>query len=461
MLSVLEADADRSMRIAVPLLAALHTLEAVAHWGDRPHLAFTWPGLSAIALILLTIQQRRSEEPLSHATFWLLVPWAVSIGTCLIHVPTHPALPLPFITITLMAMAALLLPTLAFAIALPFAVLAQVYCLNAMPAANDASRIMVPLFSLAIAALINTSRRRALLAAETARRFEGELHRQKSEILKFEHERRRSRLESALVARSAELEASRRSLAEQQRLAALGTVAAGVAHQINNPIGAILAASDFALTSNEGPETSVLRRDALSDIREEAIRCGQIVRKLLRLSTAPAQQQSVPILDSVEAAIQRTDQETRQVGGQLTLTVRPGASQVLVRADETELEEVFVNLILNAAEAGGQGVQIEVEVRPSPDGVDVCVRDDGPGVDAADVEHLFEPFFTRRINQGGTGLGLSLAQRIIADCNGRIWLEAPNSSATPESASDEHGAAFHVWLPLDEKDEPRISQQET
>jgi signal transduction histidine kinase len=111
-----------------------------------------------------------------------------------------------------------------------------------------------------------------------------------------------------------------------------------------------------------------------------------------------------------------------------------------------ELEQVFVNLILNAIQAQPTGARVAVTARRAAHAIEIRVEDDGPGIPAADRERIFDPFFTTRLKGGGTGLGLSVAHSIIEDHGGRMELVGPGISRP------DVGACFRVTLPLEKPD---------
>lgn len=449
--AVLERDAERSLRYGAPLFAVLHLCEALSHSAEGLSLTVLLPLTSSFLLAGLTLYQRKSPEPFPHISFWILVPWALSIGSIVLHVPIHPQVALAFVTLALMTSATLLLPSESFGVALAGSLFAQVASLAAISEIDLSGLVMVPAFSFAIALLVYASRRRGLISAERARFFERELNQKQAELAVLQHKQESARLESALQQQSDALQESRRSLEEQRDLAALGTVAAGVAHQVNNPVGAILVAADFALMSADEP---AVQTEALQRIRGQAIRCGKIVRSLLKLSKgASTHRESGELVGCVESAIDSVQEGLVSGDGEVQLHVHPGATGLCVFVNLTELVEVFVNLIQNGLDSKSFGARVRVDVAPADaDGIHICVRDNGPGVEPLDTERIFEPFFSNRVRQGGTGLGLSLAKRIIADSGGRIGYQSKGKGSFFAEDSAYAGAEFYVWLPVENKE---------
>jgi len=256
------------------------------------------------------------------------------------------------------------------------------------------------------------------------------------------------RLETRIAERTRELEASQQSLRARERLAAVGTLAAGMAHQINNPVGAILAAADFALIAGNDPDAERVRASALEEIRAQAVRCGQVIRSILQFSRAESTEKARGDLVGVlRAAVDASHRLARDRDAAVVLDVDAAVAAAPVWLCAIELEQVFVNLILNAIQAQPSGARVVITARCTLRDVEICVEDDGPGILAADRERIFDPFFTTRLKDGGTGLGLSVAHGIVADHGGRMDL-------LPRGDDTVSGARFRVRLPIDGAERP-------
>jgi len=245
--------------------------------------------------------------------------------------------------------------------------------------------------------------------------------------------------EDLAEARSRDLEQSRLQLNEARRLAWLGTVAAGMAHQINNPVGSMLAAADYALVNEGAPEERETWKGALSDIQREAQRCGKIVRSILQF----ARQESTPkrrsdLHEVLDAAIALAESYAHDNHVRLVLEL-PEYAPIPVVLSRVEIEEVLVNLIRNAVEAKPKG-PIRISLRAEEKEAILSVADDGVGIPVELTQRIFDPFFTTRLEQGGTGLGLSVAEGILADHRGTIDVESRPS----------HGTVVTVRLPVDD-----------
>ncbi len=256
----------------------------------------------------------------------------------------------------------------------------------------------------------------------------------------------RERLEARIAERTRELEASQQTLRAQERLAAVGTLAAGVAHQINNPIGAILAATDFALLTFDDPDHEQTTASALREIKSQAVRCGRIIRSILQFSRAESVEKwSGDVVGVLRTAVDATHRLAQERAAHVALEIERSVAASTVSMSPIELEQVFVNLILNAIQAQPSGARIRIAARNLGHEIEILVEDDGPGIPPSDRDRIFDPFFTTRLKGGGTGLGLSVAHGIVEDHGGRMeLLSVPDRPGV--------GACFRVSLPVEKSD---------
>jgi len=247
----------------------------------------------------------------------------------------------------------------------------------------------------------------------------------------------RERLEARLRDQNDELEASEEKARSAEQLASIGTLAAGILHQINNPIGSILAVTQLELSHMPAFANAEETTTHLRMIESEAIRCGQIVRNILLIARGhPSRVERHDLNLIAESAISSTRLHALHQEAQVKWYA---ASESLpIDANDVEIEEALINLITNAIESK-PGAQ--VVVRANRDGNEaVCsVQDDGPGVLAEAREHLFDPFYSTKTEHGGNGLGLSVAHGILTGHGGDVELveSAPGS-----------GSCFRIRLPL-------------
>jgi signal transduction histidine kinase len=230
----------------------------------------------------------------------------------------------------------------------------------------------------------------------------------------------------------AALRAERRAMQDQliisERMASLGTLAAGVAHEINNPLAVVLANLDFALEGLVDPD----RVEALREARDAAERVRLIVRDLKILSRPTEENRGpVDVRRVLDATIRMAHNEIRHRAE----LVRVDGEVPLVDASEARLGQVFLNLIINAAQAipVGSARSHTIRVVTSTDArgnVVIDVSDTGGGIEEAHRAHVFEPFFTTKPVGVGTGLGLSICHRIVTSLGGTLSFESVKGEGT-------------------------------
>ncbi len=211
------------------------------------------------------------------------------------------------------------------------------------------------------------------------------------------------------------------NLQARDRLTTLGQMAAGLAHEIKNPLGAIKGAAQL-LNSNEVMSAS--DSEFLSIIVEEVNRLDHVVDSVLDYSRPGSLSLSkVELTPYLKKIITMLDAE----GSGVSLTLKPATASLIVHADAEMLKQALINLIRNGFQAAGHGGKVELSAQylasseDDPNGEDriaIVVEDDGPGIDPSIRESLFFPFVTTKIR--GTGLGLAITQRLIEDMNGTI-----------------------------------------
>ncbi len=214
-----------------------------------------------------------------------------------------------------------------------------------------------------------------------------------------------------------------------ERLAMVGRLAAGVAHEINNPLGGIMLFSNLLLRKAppEGPE-----RENLERIAAEAKRCQRIVQGLLDFSRQ--REPKLEVLDIcgvIDKTLQLVEHQAMFHDIQVVRSFQ--ADRPTVRVDASQMQQVFINLFLNAVEAmQGKGtLTIRAAGADRGESLQVSVADTGCGIAAEHLDRLFEPFFTTREVGRGTGLGLSISRGIVENHGGTIWAESrPGEGAT-------------------------------
>jgi len=213
-----------------------------------------------------------------------------------------------------------------------------------------------------------------------------------------------------------------------ERLASLGTLAAGIAHEINNPLCAIqLAAQGAAAALTRGQTDQV--RGLLDGIIRDNERCARIVRGVLQFGKPSATpKQAVTTNQILRAACELTSGHAAKRGATVELVEGPADCEIEGRL--VELEQIFVNLIQNGIESKDRGARVQVRTVLDADSVRVFVTDDGRGMNEELKARIFDPFFTTREDEGGTGLGLSIVHGVVAAHGGAISIDSKPQKGT-------------------------------
>jgi PAS domain S-box-containing protein len=247
-----------------------------------------------------------------------------------------------------------------------------------------------------------------------------------------------------------QVDESNRKLAHSQRLVVLGQLSAAIAHEVRQPLAAILSNADAARMMLNSPRPPLGEiRDIIADIRKDDLRADEVIgriRDFLRKRNPQMQPLDINVALSDVFRFVAADARKRHV--QIRTDLAPGLP--LVIGDRTQLQQVLLNLIVNAMDAMQDTPERSryLSVRTESNGnggIDVAVEDSGSGIPPGDLRRLFEPFFTTGIE--GMGLGLTIAQSIIAAHHGRIWAEN----------NPDGGATFHFSIPAAQSQTERQS----
>jgi len=240
-------------------------------------------------------------------------------------------------------------------------------------------------------------------------------------------------MRSSLEAR---VEERTREFVRAARLAGLGTMAAGIAHEINNPLASIATSAEGLerklATGGASPE---MQREYLQIIAREAYRAHEITSKLLdfaRSERGPRVHFTVSELLREIAVL--LEHRLRSRGLRLETDCDPGVPSV--EGEPSECKQVLLNLLHNAIDASPPGGVVSVSCREELGELVIEVEDEGPGIPPGDLDRIFDPFFTTKAPGEGTGLGLAIVHRIVESHGGRIGVENTG-----------HGARFRVRLP--------------
>ncbi|WP_224362374.1 sensor histidine kinase [Hyalangium versicolor] len=237
--------------------------------------------------------------------------------------------------------------------------------------------------------------------------------------------------------RESAVRAERRSMQEQlllsDRLASLGMLAAGVAHEINNPLTSLIMNLDHALNAVPEQQLSLEGEQALRNAFECSLHIRQIVRDI-KVFSRPGEQRLGPVeLHEVLDSVLRM--AWHQVFHRARLVKEYGQNMLAV-GNEARLAQVFLNLVINAAQAIPEGRSSTHEIRvvtrlEGADAVRVEIHDTGPGIPLELQERIFEPFFTTKDSGVGTGLGLAICRRVVSEMGGRIGVKSqPGQGST-------------------------------
>lgn len=238
--------------------------------------------------------------------------------------------------------------------------------------------------------------------------------------------RYRNHLEELVAERTRELDKSREQLQQAQRLASIGTLAAGIAHEINNPLGMMLLSMDLAMDSLGRPEALA---ELLRQQKQDLERCARIVKGVLDFARQGAKEKSpLDLNEAVRHGLDLTREYARRHGVAVETRLAGGLSSISGNA--TDLEQVVVNLVQNAVHACGRRGCVTVETCGVNGGVRLVVRDNGCGMAPDEVRRAFDPFFTTRIEKGGTGLGLITVHGIVTQHGGTIEITSEPGKGT-------------------------------
>ncbi len=230
-----------------------------------------------------------------------------------------------------------------------------------------------------------------------------------------------------------ELQRQQDAMGRAEKLVSIGRLASGVAHEINNPLAGMQTCVAALQSGEEDPATA---RQYLALVQDGLRRVQGIIRQLLDFAR---QRDLVMGPVDVERVLQDTLALVRYQVERKRVKLRlvPPQPAATIQADEGQLQQVFLNLLLNALDAMSEGGTVQVTARHDSGGIEVAVADNGSGIGEEHLGRIFDPFFSTKGVGKGTGLGLSVSYGIVQAHGGRITVESRPGV----------GSTFHVWLP--------------
>ena len=268
-----------------------------------------------------------------------------------------------------------------------------------------------------------------------------------TQVEEYTHNLERTNGELAEALKS--LKEAQSQLIQVEKMAAVGQLAAGVAHELNNPLGGILGYSQFALEKiDQKPVSQFNSEDTqnllqyLKDIEQQTKKCRTIIQSLLKFSRASKQEDFAPT--DINQVLKETFVFTQHqmVKNKVELVQKLEESLPPIQGHSSRLQQVFTNLILNAVQAMSQGGTLTVQSKTGEGlgAIEISFTDTGMGIAEENLEKVFEPFFTTKKVGDGTGLGLSVSYGLIKDHGGEIRVESRLN----------RGTTFTVILPIAE-----------
>jgi signal transduction histidine kinase len=220
-------------------------------------------------------------------------------------------------------------------------------------------------------------------------------------------------------------------LRHSDRLASLGRLSAGIAHEIRNPLGSIQGAVEIL-----GQDLSAgdPKAEFVQIARQEVSRLEKLTGEILQFSKpAPPKQLPMDWREIIEAACRLCADQAHRQGVEIMNRIK--GPETLILVDPEQIKQVLINILINAVQAQPTGGKIIIRGTVEPDTAILSIEDSGPGIKPAHLDSIFDPFFTTK--REGTGLGLSISYQLVKNNGGRIWV----------TSEPGQGACFHVSFP--------------
>lgn len=235
-----------------------------------------------------------------------------------------------------------------------------------------------------------------------------------------------NKMETDLIKRDEELHKKNEELLHSRKLASIGTLASGVAHELNNPLNNVYLAAQVLSREIDQENCTPIIRETVKDIFSQTLRVKRIVSDLLEFAREkPPELKKITLSGVIHDVLNQIkgSGEISDIKFDLKLP-----EKLEVNADRHLLEQVFINLLTNAVDAMDGKGNLAVEAKPSDDTVKITVSDTGKGIAAEDIKRIFDPFYTTK--EKGTGLGLAIVYSIIEKHNGKIKVESKINKGT-------------------------------
>jgi signal transduction histidine kinase len=248
-------------------------------------------------------------------------------------------------------------------------------------------------------------------------------------VLAEQIQRQNENLELTVEQRTQELRDAQAGLVQMEKMSATGQLAAGVAHEINNPVGIIKNRLEILIDDlKDGKQIDDLA-DHLGVMHRQTDRITKIVSKLLSFARKSSETKTQINVESLIRGVELlVGKEAEKRGLVLSSDIEHGLP--MIKGENTELEQVLLNLILNAMDATAKGGTIRIFAGQVNDRVQIRVEDTGEGIDTTHIHKIYDPFFTTKDVGVGTGLGLSISYRIVEDHGGTIVVASEQGTGT-------------------------------
>ncbi len=251
------------------------------------------------------------------------------------------------------------------------------------------------------------------------------------ESLQDEIKQWNAKLEQRVREKSSELERAHQEIIQAEKLAALGHMSAGMAHEIRNPLNSINLFAQILLSAEGLDEEN---QSYVYKITQEVERIDEILIQMLASNSNQSSKHPIDLVEIIDKVV--GDYQVRIESQHVELEVNLNRKIPLIRVDPLEVEKIFTNLIGNALYEMPEGGTLIIDLQADVEKIIIMVSDTGPGIPSQNITRIFDPFFTTK--EKGTGFGLSVVLRVVNGLGGRITVDSP-----PDA-----GACFIIEIPL-------------